>query len=156
MEQALAAEPIEKMEATEPTEPIERTDPAEPMDRTEPAEPMDQIDPLDPMLSSEPAEPADRDELSLFPMSRFSHPGSSAPTGLRRRLAVVALDLGWARQGRFYPSTAIDCATRKNAGWAMDDNYVVQEISSPVVREISSPIVQERRSGILALEGTAG
>jgi hypothetical protein len=74
IEPALAAEPTEKMEATEATEPIERTDPAEPMHRIEPAEPMDKIDPLDPMLRSEPAEPADRGELSVFPMLRFSHP----------------------------------------------------------------------------------
>jgi hypothetical protein len=75
IEPALAAEPIEKREATEPTEPIERIDPAEPMDRIEPAEPIDKIDPLDPILRSEPAEPADRGELSVFPMLRFSHPG---------------------------------------------------------------------------------
>ena len=81
IEPVLAAEPIEKMEAIEATEPIERTDPAEPMDRIEPAEPMDKIDPLDPMLSSEPAEPTDRDELSLFPMPRFSHPGLISAQG---------------------------------------------------------------------------
>ena len=74
IEPALAAEPIEKMEATAATDPIDRTDPAEPMHRIEPAEPMDKIDPLDPMLRSEPAEPADRREVSVFAMLGFSHP----------------------------------------------------------------------------------
>ena len=74
-EPALAAEPTERMEATEATEPIERIDPAEPMDKIEPVEPMDKIDPLEPILSSEPAEPADRSELFVFPMPRFSHSG---------------------------------------------------------------------------------
>ncbi len=73
IEPALAAEPIEKMEATEATEPIERTDPAEPMLKIEPAEPMDKIDPLDPMLRSEPAEPPGRGEISTFAMPGFSH-----------------------------------------------------------------------------------
>lgn len=73
IEPVLAAEPTENMEATEATEPIDRTDPAEPMDRIEPAEPMDRIDPLDPMLSSDPAEPAERGELPVFAMLRFSH-----------------------------------------------------------------------------------
>jgi hypothetical protein len=87
IEPALAAEPTEIMEANEATEPIERIDPAEPMDKIEPVEPMDKMDPLDPILSSEPAEPADRSELFMFPIPRFSHSGQEESTSWLRQPA---------------------------------------------------------------------
>jgi transposase InsO family protein len=57
---------------------------------------------------------------------RTSPPGFPAPGWP----AILPISLAW--EGSLFLATAIDCATRKVIGWAMDDNYRTPLITAAI------------------------